>query len=112
MKGIATCLMDKMLVLLDPGHNEKGGYFVYGDDLDAAKPNGRVKNIVVNFLYPCDRPEKHEQIRRWLVGNLQFQEIGTIEQIGSKQAKLVSKTTFVRKTGAVLEGAHATDFMH
>ncbi|KAM3422965.1 hypothetical protein BST61_g444 [Cercospora zeina] len=112
MKGIATCLMDKMLALLDPGHNEKGGYLVYGDDLDAAKPNPRVKNIVVHFLYASERPEKHEQIHRWLVGNLQFQETGTIQEIGSKQAKLVSKTTFVRKTGAVLDGADTTDAMH
>ncbi|GIZ46460.1 hypothetical protein CKM354_000958600 [Cercospora kikuchii] len=109
MKGIAKCLMDKMLSLLDPDHNEQGGYLVHGDDLDAAKPNRRVKNVVVHFLYPSDKPQRHEQIRRWLVGTLKFKETGTLQQIGSKQSKAVTKTIFVRVTGNSVEDANTAD---
>ncbi|KAI5367520.1 Putative acyl-CoA N-acyltransferase [Septoria linicola] len=109
MNGIAKCLMDKALALLDPDHIEQGGYKTYGDELCAAKPIRNIKNIMVTYLYPADQPHRVDRMSRWLVNDLRFKEVGNLNGIGTKLTKAINKTIFVRETGAVLDHANPPD---
>jgi len=95
--------MDKMLGLLDPDHIERGGYEVGDDNLEGARPVRNIKNIVVDYLYSTDRPERLESMRRRLVQGYQFEEVGKLRDIGRKLDRSVSKAVFMRTTGAVLD---------
>lgn len=103
LRRIGTCLMDKMLGLLDPDHIERGGYEVGDDNLEGARPVRNIKNIVVDYLYSTDRPERLESMRRRLVQGYQFEEVGKLRDIGRKLDRSVSKAVFMRTTGAVLD---------
>ena len=58
MKGVASCLLDKLLGLLDPGYLERGGYDTKGGDIAGAGAGAKriVQNLIVNL--PYEKPER------------------------------------------------------
>ncbi|TKA23802.1 hypothetical protein B0A50_07084 [Salinomyces thailandicus] len=103
MKGVANCLMDKLIGMLDPEYAERGGFNLEGRELEEEGERRLVKNIVVNFLY--DKPARLEWMTRWLTGWLGFERKGILEGIGEKDGErqvppAVSTAIFQRKAGA------------
>lgn len=105
MKGIAKCLLDKLIGLLDPGYVERGGFEVVGDDLIGIGPSRLIKMIVCNFPYDAKKPEKVEWVGRWLCSPewLGFKEVGNLEGVGNKEGKVVNLAIFQKTTGATLD---------
>ena len=66
MKGVGSCLMDKMLALLDPTHVGRGRYEVVGAAMDGMGAKRRVRNLILDF--PFDRPQTLEWFGRWMRG--------------------------------------------
>lgn len=85
MKGVAKCLLDKLMALLDPNYIERGGYDVEGADMEGVGPSRVIQNLIVNF--PYDSPERYEWVGRWLKTWLQFEEVGHLRGIGNKEGK-------------------------
>lgn len=87
MKGVAKCLLDKLMALLDPQYIEKGGYEVVGEDLDGSGAKRRISNIMVNLPYDKDKPERLEWMEKWLHTWLGFDKVGDLQGIGLKEGK-------------------------
>lgn len=85
MNGVASCLMDRMLLLLDMTYQDRGGYEALGDDIDGLGTFRIIKNIIINL--PFEKPERLEWMGRWLEGSLKFKEVGMLENIGTKNGK-------------------------
>jgi hypothetical protein len=85
MHGVASCLVDRLMVLLDPTYQERGGYEIRGDDIDGLNEVRIIKNIV--FSYPFVDSEKLEWMGKWLEQWLKFREAGVLENIGTKNGK-------------------------
>jgi L-amino acid N-acyltransferase YncA len=84
-KGVAKCLVDKLMGLLDSNYLERGGYDCVGDDIDGTGRHRVVKNVIVHLSY--DRPEKLEWVGKWLETWLQFKQVGNLVDIGTKNGK-------------------------
>ena len=84
MKGVAKCLTDKLMGLLDPQYIEKGGYDVVGDDLDDTGPQRIIQNIIINL--PWHKPEHFEWMSRWLA-RTGFEQVGNLKGVGNKTGK-------------------------
>lgn len=104
MRGVAKCLLDKTLALLDPDYLERGGYGVADEDLEfgAARPARLVKNILINFYHESSRPQKLEWVSRFLKNFADFERVGYMLDVGSKNVP-VSHAIFQRTTGASLD---------
>ncbi|KXT14017.1 hypothetical protein AC579_10036 [Pseudocercospora musae] len=104
MRGVAKCLMDKTLALLDPDYLERGGYGVADEDLEfgAARPSRLVNNILINFYHESSRPQKLEWVSRFLKDFAGFERVGYMLDVGSKNVP-VSHAIFQRATGASLD---------
>lgn len=85
MKGVAKCLVDKLVALLDPNYIERGGYDIVGEELEGIGPSRVIQNIIVNL--PYDKPERLEWMSRWLTNWLEFKQVGHLEGIGNKNGK-------------------------
>lgn len=85
MNGVASCLLDKLMGLLDCTYQERGGYEATGDDIDGLTAIRIIKNVVINM--PYDKPEKLEWVGKWLEEWLKFREVGVLENIGTKDGK-------------------------
>ena len=85
MKGVAKCLVDKLMAMLDPEYIERGGFDVVGEELEGVGPSRIVQNIVVNL--PYDNPTRFEWTHRWLTSSLGFKQVGHLEGIGNKDGK-------------------------
>lgn len=112
MRGVAKCLMDKLLALLDPDYMERGGYGVSDEDLETgtARPSRLVKNILINFYFESSRPQRLEWVSRFLRNFAGFEQVGYMKDIGSKRVP-VSHVIFQRSTGALLEHDKAPNVM-
>lgn len=85
MKGVAKCLLDKLMAMLNPEYVERGGFDVQGEELEGVGPSRIITNIIVNL--PYEKPERLEWIGRWLCGWLRFEQVGDIKGIGVKGGK-------------------------
>ena len=85
LKGIAKCLLDKLIGMLDSDYLEKGGYDTVGEELEGIGPSRVISNILFNL--PYDKPERLEWIGRWLSHGLGFKEVGSLDGIGNKAGK-------------------------
>ncbi|KAK0912500.1 hypothetical protein LTR02_002884 [Friedmanniomyces endolithicus] len=101
MKGVANCLLDKLLALLDPGYAEAGGFEVQGEELEGGCVSRVVQSIIARV--PYEKPERLEWTGRWL-SSLGFEQVADLPGIGWKDGKSVSLAMFMRKTGAVVAG--------
>ena len=88
MKGVAKCLLDKLIGMLDPEYIEKGGYEVVGDDLDGSGPSRRISNIIVNLPYDTGKTERLEWMEKWMGNWLGFEKVGDLKGIGLKEDKM------------------------
>ncbi|KAK0255862.1 hypothetical protein LTS09_009164 [Friedmanniomyces endolithicus] len=102
MKGVAKCLVDKLLALLDPGYAEAGGFEVQGEELEGGSVSRVVQSIIARV--PYEKPERLEWTGRWL-RSLGFEQVADLPGIGWKDGKSVSLAMFMRKTGAVVDEA-------
>lgn len=85
MKGIAKCLLDKLMSLLDPMYVAKGGYDVVGDDLQDG-PQRRISNVIVNVPYDPNTPRlawMEQNLLKWMG----FEKVGDLKGIGLKEGK-------------------------
>ncbi|KAF2162185.1 hypothetical protein M409DRAFT_27563 [Zasmidium cellare ATCC 36951] len=105
LKGIASCLMDKMLAMLDPDYLERGGYEVRGDELEGKEPKRLIKNILIHC--PFEKPERLEWMTRWM-SSMNFAKVGHLDGIGTKLGRAVGLAIFQRGTGAQLNHANPT----
>ena len=85
MQGVASCLMDKLLGLLDPTFGERGGFDIEGDEAEGIGASRLIKNLVMNVAF--DRLEVLEWKKRWLEHWLGFKQVGMLEGIGDKGGK-------------------------
>lgn len=104
MKGVASCLMDKITALLDPDFLERGGYEVRGDELEGKEPQRVIKTILMHC--PFEKPERLEWMTRWLNRSLNFEQVGQLDGVGTKLGRSVSLAIFSRPTGAVVDHAN------
>lgn len=82
MNGIASCLLDKLIGLLDPTYQERGGYAIAGNDIDGLDHVRIMKNLIINL--PFDKPEKMEWVTNWLERWMKFDRVGLLPNIGTK----------------------------
>ncbi|EMC92286.1 hypothetical protein BAUCODRAFT_38316 [Baudoinia panamericana UAMH 10762] len=108
MQGIAKCLCDKMLAMLDPDYLERGGYDIQGDDLEGVGPSRVMQNIIVHV--PYEKPERLEWMSRWLY-SMDFEQEGNLSDVGNKVGMSISLAMFRRKTGAVFDAANPPTMM-
>ena len=87
MKGIAKCLVDKLMALLDPGYIERAGYDIVGDEIEGGGTGAQrtIQNIIINL--PYHKPEHLEWMSRWFSNWLGFKQVGSLEGIAMKSGK-------------------------
>ncbi|KAK3678664.1 hypothetical protein LTR78_001117 [Recurvomyces mirabilis] len=100
MKGIASCLLDKLLNLLDPQYVERGGYEVEGDELDGTGAARTMENIIAHV--PYEKPERLEWMSRWLKV-MEFKQVAALDGIGKKAGQSVDLALFMRKTSTIID---------
>ncbi|KAK3627017.1 hypothetical protein LTR56_019448 [Elasticomyces elasticus] len=102
MKGIARCLLDKFLGLLDERYVERGGFDLQGQELEGMQIPRKMESIIVRV--PYEKPERLEWTGRFL-RSMDFEQVGDLPEIGHRDGKSVSLAMFIRKTGVDLGGA-------
>ncbi|KAK3705009.1 hypothetical protein LTR37_013526 [Vermiconidia calcicola] len=101
LKGVAKCLLDKIIAMLDPDYVERGGFDTVGEELEGVGPSRMISNIIINL--PYDKPERLEWVERWLSSWLGFKQVGNLTGIGNKEGKSVNLAIFQRTTGANID---------
>jgi hypothetical protein len=103
MKHVASCLIDKVLAMIDPAYIERGDYELEDEDLDGAAPPTRaVQSIVMTFHYWT--AERYAWVTRWL-NTAGFREVSHSKGICVKLERSINKVVFERTSGVVLESA-------
>ncbi|KAK5012890.1 hypothetical protein LTR39_003925 [Cryomyces antarcticus] len=103
MKGVAKCLMDKMMYLLDPDYVERGGYPFLGDGLHLGSGGGRVIGTVICHVpYDAEDSSRISWVAKWL-GQWRFEKICDIPNLGIKLNRHVNLAIFHKKTGARID---------
>ncbi|KAK3071705.1 hypothetical protein LTR53_008171 [Teratosphaeriaceae sp. CCFEE 6253] len=106
MKGVANCLLDKLMALTDPTYVERGGFEVRGEDIEGITFPRIVASLVARMAY--DRPEWAVWMTRWL-GGMGFEKVADMPSVGLKDGRRrvlcrmtvdVSLAMFSHKTGA------------
>ena len=82
MKGVAKCLFDKLLGLLDPRYMERGGYDVEGRELEGEGVSRVVSDILVSV--PYEKEERLEWKGRFLHEFLGLELVARTLGIGNK----------------------------
>ncbi|EME47617.1 hypothetical protein DOTSEDRAFT_69536 [Dothistroma septosporum NZE10] len=106
-KSIGSCLMDKILGLLDPEYLERGGYEIEGEELEAVgSPARSIKSIIISLPHEetTQGANRLEWMTQWLA-TLGFKEHGFLPDIGSKLRHVINLAIFYRQTSAVLDHA-------
>lgn len=95
-KGVATCLMDKLIAILDPYYIPRGGYEIRDDEL--AQDASRMVNCLwINFPYVPEEKEK-EWASKWLQ-SMGFDQTGDHKKVAYKIGKRANLAVFTRSTG-------------
>nr|POE86426.1 phosphinothricin n-acetyltransferase [Quercus suber] len=71
-KGVANCLMDKLLACLDPEYIERRGYNVTDEELACAEPERPVQSIMISIPYDDLSPHRMQWTKKWLVESFGF----------------------------------------
>lgn len=93
MKGVAKCLLDKLIALLDPWFQAHGGFAIEGDELEGVGPSRTIQHIIMNISY--DSSQHLEWMKRWVVSSLGFEQVGNLPEIGNKLGKKYIPTSLV-----------------
>ncbi|OQO05826.1 hypothetical protein B0A48_09921 [Cryoendolithus antarcticus] len=107
---IGTCLLDKLMGLLDPTYVEKGGYETVGE-LDGAGPQRRIRSIVVQYPYDAAQSERLAWICGWLSRESGFMKTGDMIDIGEKDGRALNLAILQKTTGASKEPEPPTPVM-
>ncbi|KAF2717284.1 hypothetical protein K431DRAFT_288665 [Polychaeton citri CBS 116435] len=99
MKGVGSCLLDKLLDVLDKFYFPRGGYNVKGDEVNGVGIKiMRIKDLYIRFLHADDR--KLPWITRWLQSEyVGFKKINLVEDVGTKNGQGIHEAIFHRETG-------------
>ena len=87
MKGIGTCLLDKLMAMLDPEYLERGGYDTEGEELEGVGPMRIIQIIMINLPYESDKPARLEWVGKWLTSWLGFEQEANMRHVGMKNGK-------------------------
>jgi len=85
MKGVAKCLLDKLIAMLDPQFLERGGFAIEGEELEGVGPSRIIQHIIMNVSY--ESPQRLEWMKRWVGDSLGFEQVGNLPEIGNKLGK-------------------------
>ena len=83
-KNIGSCLVDKMMGLLDSSFIERGGYETVGDELDGIGASKVVSNVLIRYSYDAQNTEKLVWVSEWLNRRLGFKEVGDLQGVAQK----------------------------
>ncbi|KAI9811043.1 MAG: hypothetical protein M1832_001073 [Thelocarpon impressellum] len=98
-KGVGKCLMDMLLLLLDPAHVQRGGYRFLSEGSEWCAGGKRViSKVICNIPFAKDDAEIGWK-KDWLV-NWEFEEVGRLVKVGVKHMKWVSVLQMLRTTGS------------
>jgi len=84
MKNIGSCLVDKMMGLLNPSDLERGGYDTVGEELDGVGPSKIVSNVMIRYSYDAQNTEKLAWVSEWLSRRLGFQKVADLQGVAQK----------------------------
>lgn len=102
-QGVANCLMDQLLSLLDETHPVRRGYKIKGPEMH----NGPVRMLgSVQLRMPIDEAEKAQAGRVWKDGWLKkhgFELAGELRNIGVKDEKTVGLLIWNKRTGTKID---------
>lgn len=90
--GVGSCLLDRMLYLLDPVYPVKGGYEFRCEDDPAAQaqfgPGGRRTVAMILCMVPyLEEDRKDPWVKKWLSKSA-FHQVGDLPKIGTKLRSL------------------------
>ncbi|OCK81599.1 hypothetical protein K432DRAFT_403665 [Lepidopterella palustris CBS 459.81] len=92
-KGIGSCLMDKMLDIMDIGYQPRGGYDWVKNDTFQAKGARIVKSV--NFTVPYDaRDETEITWNAKFLRSFGFKKAGNLHRVGFKLEKMLDLAIF------------------
>ncbi|KAI9741741.1 MAG: hypothetical protein M1834_000127 [Cirrosporium novae-zelandiae] len=100
--GIGKCLMDKLLCSSDNYWLPRNGYMfaASGRETDYATGGRRVLSTIISHIpYFAEDTSEIEWIRKWLVDEFGFEEIGVFKEIGVTRGRWVDEIYLQRKTG-------------
>ncbi|KAK5111475.1 hypothetical protein LTR62_004927 [Meristemomyces frigidus] len=106
MKGMGSCLLDKLLGMLDESYVERGGYEIEGEELEAGW-NGispRIENVIT--YVPYEKLQRLEWMGRWLKTN-EFKQVTALDGVGKKYGENVDLAVFLRKMGVSTDVANS-----
>ncbi|KAF2143431.1 uncharacterized protein K452DRAFT_357742 [Aplosporella prunicola CBS 121167] len=100
---VGSCLMDKLLYLLDADYNLRGGYQFVGAGSNLNNGGTRVIGKVL-MCFPYDARDKSELewMTKWL-GKFRFKRAGELTDVGMKLGKMVNLAMFQYRTGTSLD---------
>jgi L-amino acid N-acyltransferase YncA len=84
MKNIGSCLVDKMVGLLDPTFMERGGYETVGEELDGIGPSKVVSNVMIRYSYEAQSTEKLAWVSGWLNRRFGFEKVADLQGVAQK----------------------------
>jgi hypothetical protein len=87
VKNIGSCLVDKMMGLLDPSFIERGGYETIGDELDGIGPMKVVSNVMIRYSYEAQSTEKLTWVSEWLNRRFGFEKVADLQGVAQKFEK-------------------------
>lgn len=83
LKQIGSCLVDKLMGLLDPDFAERGGYDV-GDELEGVEPSRTISNVLVHYSYEADNKDKLLWVSKWLKTRHGFEKVADLQGVAQK----------------------------
>lgn len=87
-KGIGSCLLDKMMGLLDLTYVERRGYETVGEELDGAGAARNLTTLLVQYLYDPRQPERMEWVSKWLQRKAGFEKAADLKGVAHKFDKM------------------------
>jgi hypothetical protein len=84
MKNIGSCLVDKMMGLLDPSFMGRGGYETVGEELDGIGPSKVVSNVMIRYSYEAQSTAKLAWVSAWLNRRFGFEKVADLQGVAQK----------------------------
>ncbi|RAL16698.1 GNAT family N-acetyltransferase [Aspergillus homomorphus CBS 101889] len=101
--GIGTCLMDKMLSVLDDSYKPRRGYYFRCSEEDNAayQPGGlrQMARVIVTCSFPRSERDQYQYIRTWLQRKWGFTEQGHLRGTRLKLDNFLDVIYLVRNLG-------------
>ncbi|KAF2843660.1 hypothetical protein M501DRAFT_985761 [Patellaria atrata CBS 101060] len=105
-KGVARCLLDRLLYLVDPMYDLRNGYEFVGEGTHLCAGGKRVLNSIIAFLHYDDNDVFWADcITEWMNG-FGFELEADVKKVGSKLGKFVGYRILHYRTGVNMP-AHA-----